>query len=311
MSGEILMPDITLSNIKKNCSDLKKMGISEIHLTGGEPLLNQQIFDIIKYLCGAGFQVKIQTNGYLININTAKKLKKLGVDHILISIDGLSSSHNVFRNNKNAFNRAINAVKICLGVGINTRVNTVLHKNNLQEINQLLMITANIGVHQHSFFYLTPIGRGRYLSNDLLSLEEWRNIKDKIIACAKRLNFTSKVKIQDVFQEQPMQKHHCRIYHKDKCLIMANGNVYPCVFFVNSDYKLGNIHSRGLLEIWNDNKVWEQYYVSHRKKCENLQCTSSCRGLAYLLTGDIGSCDPRCKPEEKLIPSCIRRYIKV
>lgn len=307
-SGALKMKDLALEDVKKISQDLKKMKVEEVHLTGGEPLLNQEIFKIITFLKGDGYLIRIQTNGMLIDQNIAKKLKNCGVNHVLISIDGLAKEHNKFRDNPTSFEKALEAVQILLENKIYTRINTVLHRRNLNDVEELLTITSKMKVQQHSFFYLTPIGRGEDLIDQVLSLEEWKKAKERVLIKAKRLNFIDKVKVQNVFQEDVKKEKQCRLYYRDNCLIMASGDVYPCVFFVHSPYKLGNIHERSLSEIWQDDKNWKQYFIQREKRCFNQKCDGGCRGLAYLLTKSLVKCDPRCEPKNKLIPNCIRTY---
>ena len=309
MSGELPMDDMTLDDVKNISRDFKKLGVEEVHLTGGEPLLNLAIFDIIRHLYESGYKVRIQTNGMLINEISAQKLKDLGVNSVLISVDGMENTHNIFRKNKESFALAISAARTCLSKKIFTRINTVVHKDNLNEIEELLKLTSQLGVDQHSFFYLTPIGRGKNLLDKILSLEEWKIVQKQISTHAQKLHCAHKVKTQDVFHETPIASEKYDMCRNDNCLILANGDVFSCVFFVHSEYKLGNIHDRELFEIWQDPAAWQKMTFVRKKSCPQSHCTGGCPGLAYLLTGKTSLCDPRCRPAKKLFSSCIRKYV--
>jgi len=306
-SGTWKMDDMTLDTIYDLIPSLQRMQVKEIHITGGEPLLNQQIYAIISLLHNAGFIIKMQSNGMILDQKKAMKIKKLGVSQILISIDGMSLSHNVFRNHSSSFDAAIQAIKTCLYCGIPTRVNSVLHRDNIKDIENLINLTSQIGVNHHSFFYLTPIGRGKNLKEKYLSFSEWKEICGIIIELAQKIHFQDKIKIQDVFHEAGESiENICR---RDNCLIMSNGDVYSCVFFVGSKYRMGNILNQTLWDIWENSTIWHLLSAPRKKRCSRL-CGGGCPGLTYLITGTIDRCNPQCCPESNLISSCIRKYAK-
>ena len=310
-SGKLNMVDMSFETVKKLNIGFKNMGVKEVHITGGEPLLNKELFNMINYLHSEGYLVRLQSNGYLINKEVARKLKTNGVDHILISIDGLYETHNKFRGNSKSFTAACEAVKICIDEGIFTRVNTVVSKFNINRIKDLMKKMNELKVNQHSFFYLTPMGRGVNLKDSILSLSEWKTIQNEILSYGKELGCSSKIRIQDVFHEGDMVYEGLDICRKDNCLIMSNGNVYHCVFFVNSPYCLGNIYEDDILEIWNRlPDLLNSINLKRKKSCNMFKCGGGCPGMAFCFRGDVSQCDPRCEPENNLISSCIRRYRK-
>ena len=306
-SGEWDMPDMTLETVKKIIPALKKLGVEEVHITGGEPLVNKEFFEIARCLHENGFGTRVQTNGILITPDIAKRLKECGIEYVLISIDGLEKTHNSFRNNDKSFDYAIKAVKICLEAGLYTRVNTVINKSNVQDLPELFKYINN------SFFYLTPVGRGKNIKNLMLSLEEWKEVEKIVEKSGRENKCIEKIRLQNVIKNNEDDKK-CR---DDNCLILANGDVYHCVFFIYSPYKLGNIYNEDLYEIWTKNidKVLEETsnekILSKQCNKQKQNCQCNCSGLAYNLTGSVKACDPRCNPEKNLIPSCIRTYIKM
>lgn len=312
-SGEWEMPDMTLDIVKNLIPSFKKLGVKEVHITGGEPLVNREFFDIAKCLHENGFGTRVQTNGILITPEIAKKLKESGIEYVLISIDGLEKAHNSFRNNDKSFAYAVNAVKICLEAGLYTRVNTVINRSNVQDLPELIKFINTLKPDQHSFFYLTPVGRGKNIKDLMLSLEEWKDIEKIVEKAGRENNCIEKIRLQNVIKDKENDKK-CR---DDNCLILANGDVYHCVFFIYSPYKLGNIYNEDLYELWtkNINNILEETSNERisEKKCNKQEqnCKCNCSGLAYNLTGSVKACDPRCNPKENLIPSCIRTYIKM
>lgn len=312
-SGSLSMTDMSLATVKTLVNGFKRMGVDEVHLTGGEPLLNKDFFNITSYLNAHNFKVRMQTNGFLIDESIAKKVKDSGIEYVLISVDGLKDFHNSFRNNKYSFDKAIEAIKFFKSVGVFTRVNTVVSKGNINNIEKIIEIINSLDINQHSFFYLTPNGRGRNLINDVLSLEEWRNVKDIIENTAKRINCMDKIRIQDVFRE----KNDCNsdeewdTCRNDNCLILANGNVYHCVLFANTEYFLGNIYKQDIFNIWNEYpNIISKIKTDNNSFCKRYFDNKSigCLGLVNQLSNSKDICE-RCNINKNLVSNCIRRYI--
>jgi radical SAM protein with 4Fe4S-binding SPASM domain len=301
------MPDMSIETVRGMIDDFKSIGVEEVHITGGEPLLNTQLLDIISLLSKNNFVVRIQSNGMLITQDIAQKLKNAGANHMLISIDGLRDSHNALRLNEKSFDAAIEAVRICLEVGLFTRVNTVVHKDNMLDIGSLIKLVAE--VDQHSFFYFTPIGRGENMLDKIISLEEWEKVQEYIKDATMSAGVLEKIRIQDVYHKNDFKYENFDICRKDNCLILANGDVFHCVFFVYSDYRLGNIHENTLINVWkNVDNVIDMINGGRVKSCNNRFCGGGCPGMSYILGKNVNCCDMRCRPGKNLISSCIRRY---
>lgn len=156
----------------------------------------------------------------------------------------------------------------------------------------------------------TPIGRAEALIDSALSFREWKRVEELIIGEAGNLNMLHRIKVQSVFQEKPPLGlvQSCRA---DNCLILSNGDVYHCVLFSNSqDYRLGNVFSTPLSDIWQTLPDRLSTIVQQRISACSNDCWGGCPGMTYLLRGRVNTCDPRCEPHFGLYSSCIRQYHK-
>ena len=307
-SNDKEVPDMSLNTVDSIIPSIKTLEIGEVHLTGGEPLLHPDIYEIIDRLNGAGLSVRLQTNGYAVDEGTAKKLSERGVESVLVSLDGTETVHNKFRGNAGSYKLAVNAIEVFVKSGMAVRVNTVLHKNNISCIKPILESSKALGAEKHSFFYLSPGGRGRNIRDLILSLREWHCAVKEVREVSEALNMADKVKYQYLIADLKTEPSECRLIDRDNCLIMCNGDVYPCVFFVNSGFSLGNVNNENLFDIWRKGGKWDNYRTERKKKCGDLKCGGGCMGLTYLLNGNISGCDPRCDLEYGLVPGCIRSY---
>ena len=284
---------LSLNKIQGLMEDLKELNVNEIRLTGGEPLLNPEFFDILNLLKLNGFKVQTQTNG---------------LDSIFLSLDGLKDSHNDFRGNNFSFDSVIKAIKLFIKFGMKVRVNTVIHKKNIPDLLELINLSKELGVDMHSFYSLGPIGRGKNLINDILSFEEWENTTKTIREHVQKIDFSSHVMYQDVFSNS-FTISSCHINSREKCIILSNGDVYTCVYFLHSPYSLGNVFNEGLKNIWFNSKKWNKLSNIPKKTNCDKDCMGGCKGYSLIMLNDIEMCDPRCREKEHVFPRCCREYI--
>ena len=127
--------ELTTNEIFKIIENLYETGVGLIDFGGGEPLLRDDIFDILSYSKDVGLYTSITTNGTLLNKESIKHLKNLNIDHICISLDGFKpETHDYIRNKKGTYDNVINGIKNCKSAGIDTQISTVIMKKNFNEL---------------------------------------------------------------------------------------------------------------------------------------------------------------------------------
>ncbi len=132
-AGEFGETKLTLEDIRKLADEADTLGVYEIDIQGGEPLLNPQLFDILDAIQTERFYVYITTNGWFLDMEMAKKLAESGVDRISISIDAFSQEeHDKFRKKEGSFKRCIEAIYNTQMAGMKAYVNIVVGRYNAQ-----------------------------------------------------------------------------------------------------------------------------------------------------------------------------------
>ena len=130
-------------------------------LSGGEPLLRDDIFEIIRYGKERGLRMGMGSNGMLIDDKVAMKLKDAGMWTVAISLDSsVPKRHDEFRGVKGCWKRAVNAIKELKKVGIEVQVNCTVTQENYDEIEKIMELAENLGVDNFHLFFLVPTGRG-------------------------------------------------------------------------------------------------------------------------------------------------------
>ncbi|PXF55442.1 MAG: hypothetical protein C4B58_14915 [Deltaproteobacteria bacterium] len=152
-----------------------------INITGGEPFVRKDLLDILKQISKYSFyrNIDIQTNGIFIadNPEILRELKKYGVTGLGISIDGLESTHDVFRRRRGSFAKAFKAARLSVENGYVVTVSTVAHARNIHEIPQLFeLIRKEIKPRVFRVMTIDPIGRAKFDSEYMLSPVQLRQL---------------------------------------------------------------------------------------------------------------------------------------
>ena len=136
-------------------------GIIQITFSGGEPLLYPYIKEAIKIAKDYGMIIHMNTNGYLLTKKLAKELYKLGLTQVQINIDSLNPEiHDRIRGRKGSFNRAVQALKNAKDAGLICVSQTVLTKQNENEIIDIFKFARSIGTQRCRVWDMMLMGRG-------------------------------------------------------------------------------------------------------------------------------------------------------
>jgi heme b synthase len=284
-------------------------------LTGGEPLLRPDIFDIASYGTHKGLRMVMAPNGTLITEKTAKQMVDVGIKRISISLDGASKeSHDRFRGVAGAYEGALHGIQLAKQVGLEFQINTTITKTNLEEIPRIQALAVNLGAVAHHIFLLVPTGRGKYIVDQEINAQEYE----------RTLNW-----FYDQQQKTPLQlkatcaPHYYRILRqrakKDGrkvtfqthgldavtrgclggigfCFVSHRGIVQPCGFL---NVNCGDINKTSFVDIWNHSKTFldlRDYdkLLDKCGECEYKRVCGGCRARAYEATGDILAQEPLC-----------------
>ncbi|HWQ80202.1 MAG TPA: radical SAM protein [Anaerovoracaceae bacterium] len=291
--------------------------------SGGEPLMRNDIFDLMEYGNRIGLRMVISTNGTLIDRDRAKRIKELGISYVGISLDGLKDVNDSFRGVSGAFEEAMDGFRNCHEAGQKTGLRLTLSKTNYLELPAIFDLIEKGKIQRVCFYHLVYSGRGSDITNEDLTHEETRKALDFIIE--KTMDFHSRgIETEILTVDNHCDGIYLYQYMKDRDqeqsdkilrLLTANGgnnsgsaissvdwegNVYIDQF--TRDIPLGNIREKRFGDIWDgfDNPFLQM--LRDRKKhlkgrcvsCRWLeQCNGNFRARAQS-TGDFWASDPAC-----------------
>ena len=263
-------------------------------LSGGEPLLRPDIFELIEYGSKKGLKMGLGSTGYLIDDAVAKKLKTAGIATVSISLDShIPQQHDEFRGVSGAWEKAVNACKALRKNDVLVQVNTTLTHENYDQIDDIMTLAESVGVENFHLFFLVPTGRGKKLTD--ISPQKYEDMITTTFAKVHRHRLNVRPSCAPQFMRiakgmgLDMRQwirgciagmHYCRIY--------PNGDVTPCPYL---PIKLGNVREQSFKEIWFNSPVFKNLRNPNCLKgkcgeCEYKIICGGCRARAYGLSSD-------------------------
>ncbi|MHC1584757.1 MAG: radical SAM protein, partial [Candidatus Syntropharchaeia archaeon] len=262
--GEAPEDELTTEEGKMLIDQISEISKCILVLSGGEPLLRKDIFDIAKYGTEKGLRIVMGTNGTLIDDKTAKKLKESGVMRVGISIDAVSPEvHDDFRGVKGCHRKAIEGAKACFRNGLSFQIHTTVTRSNYEEIPSLIDLAVDLGADAFHLFFLVPTGRGEGVED--VTPKEYEEMLLFLYKKQKEYEIEIKAVCAPQFMriaEQEGGKHdfHLERYTRgclagtNYCRIKPDGEVNPCPYLPIS---VGNIKEKPFGEIWRESEVFK------------------------------------------------------
>jgi len=301
-AGRKAANELTTQECLKLIAEMRALRTEMLILTGGEPLLRRDIYDIARCAAEAGIWVVMGTNGVLITDRVAAKMVECGVKGVGISIDSLEpEKHNAFRGGPNAWEHSVRALEICRAHGLQVLVQTTVMEMNRAEIPRLLEFTRAKGAWSFNLYFLVKTGRGQDL-NDLSAAQTEELLADLVDAQALYKPMLVRAKCAPHFKRIAyergvggLESGGC-MAGTQYCRITPGGDVTPCPYM---ELTTGNLREQSFTEIWRSSPVFLQLRQAHNLKgrcgaCEFRQMCGGCRCRAYAAYGDFLQEDPAC-----------------
>ena len=307
---------------KRILDEIATVGNPVIILTGGEPMLRKDIYEIAAYGDQKGFRMVLATNGTLVDEAAAKRLMDSGIRRVSISIDGAeAASHDAFRRVPGAFAGAMAGIEAMKRAGLEFQLNTTITKANIAQIREIHDLAHNIGAAAHHIFLLVPTGRAKELVDQEitpLSYEETLNwFYEEEQNCAIQLKATCAPHYYRIFHQRqkervgaPAVKHGpagpgSHPLHTmtrgcmggiSFCFISHRGQIQPCGYL---ELDCGRLTEKGFPEIWEGSTIFRDLrnlglYKGKCGDCEFIKVCGGCRARAYETTGDYLAEEPFC-----------------
>ncbi len=302
--------------------EIDVLGKPIVILTGGEPLLRPDIFDIASYGNAKGFRMTMAVNGTLLTQDLAKRMLVSGIQRISVSLDGFTAaSHDAFRRVKGAFDGALRGIAHAREACLDFQINTTITRQNLQELPAIQDLTVSLGAVAHHIFLLVPMGRGKNLAEQSIDAAEYEKTlnwfydqRGKVplqlkATCAPHYYRILRQRAKEEGKEVTFQTFGLDAVSRG-CLggtgfafISHVGQVQPCGYL---EIDCGNVRERNFAEIWKHSPVFLKLrdfksYEGKCGRCEYVRVCGGCRARAYESTGSYLASEPLCTYEPVLM----------
>lgn len=304
--------------------DLRAFGVPVLILSGGEPLLREDIYTLSRRAKEMGFYVGLSTNGTLIDASNIERIAAIGYDYVGISLDGIRGTHDAFRRKQGAFDASLQGVRLCRDAGIKAGVRFTLTQDNAHDLPALLQLVEDEGIDKFYLSHLNYAGRGNKNRGHDAFLQTTRNAMDLLFdTCWKQLEngvekefVTGNNDADGVYllqwvrrrfpeREADLRAKLAQWGGNSSGVNVANidnlGNVHPDTFWWH--HNLGNVRERPFSDIWRDIsdplmaglKARPRIIKGRCGACGYFDvCGGNTRVRALQLTGDPWQEDPAC-----------------
>jgi heme d1 biosynthesis radical SAM protein NirJ len=316
--------ELDTAEIYRVMDDLQAAGVSVLILSGGEPLLHPDIFDISRRAREMGFYVGLSSNGTLITEQNIDAISGIGYDYVGVSLDGMRMTHDLFRRRRGAFDESVRGIRLCREAGIKVGLRFTLTRDNAFELGDLLQLMRDEEIDKFYLSHLNYAGRGNRnrasdshhrmtrRAMDLLFKTCWEDVQR-----GERREFVTGNNDADgvyllLWAARHLPEHVDALRRQllrwggnASGINIANidnlGNVHPDTMWW--DYAIGNVRERRFEEIWADTGDPLMAGLKSRPRplegrcadCRYLDiCGGNSRTRAWQLTGNPWAEDPGC-----------------
>ncbi len=304
--------------------DLKRFRVPVLILSGGEPLLRPDIFDIATRAKAMGFYVGLSSNGTLIDANNIERIAAVGFDYVGVSLDGIAQTHDTFRRMDGAFDKSMHGIRLCKERGIKVGIRFTLTQDNAHDLPALLQLLEDEELDKFYLSHLNYAGRGNRNRKTDAYHRTTRQAMDLLFDTCWRAEQNGRCKefvtgnndADGVYLLLWVREHfpHLEAHMRAKLVQwggnssgvnVANidnlGNVHPDTMWWN--HTLGNVRERPFSEIWMDTsdpimaglKARPRTVSGRCGACAHFDiCGGNTRVRAWQVSGDPWAEDPAC-----------------
>lgn len=308
--------DLTFEESIRLLDDIASFSSPVIVLSGGEPLVRQDIFDIAAYGTSLGLRMALATNGTLITADAAKRMVDSGIQRISVSIDGSNArSHDDFRRIPGAFDQSLAGIEQAKTAGIPFQINTTVTRHIIHEIPEILDLAVSIGAVALHIFLLVPTGCGKEIAEEeMITPEQYEEVLNWLYDKSREVEIGLKATCAPHYFRIVRQRtakdgikttsetHGFDAMTKGclagtgVCFVSHRGEVFPCGYL---PVEAGNVRKTPFPAIWRDSSLFKALRDDSLLEgkcglCEFKSVCGGCRARAYAETRDYLAEEPYC-----------------
>ena len=294
-AGQRNYPDfLTTAEIKKTLKEISedfKPSEITIAVTGGEPLVRYDLFDVMGYARSLGFRWGMVTNGFLVTKEVVAKMKKTGMESVVVSIDGIRKVHDDFRLMKGAYKKAIEEVRLMKEAEFleHLQITTSVHQGNVDSLEEMYKTFIPLGITSWRVMNVDPIGRAENNPEILLKPEQLIKLLDFI----KEKRKTSPIEVTYDCAGYLGHKYEGEVRSWffncqtgiNVASIIYNGDIFVCPNVPRrKEFIQGNVRLNRFSDIWNNKfSIFRNKDRTKNKDCGKCSSWEECLGGSFHL----------------------------
>ena len=251
--------ELSTAEAKTLLEQIARANFKIMIFSGGEPLMRPDIVELVAYATSLGLRPVFGTNGTLITLDMAQKLKDAGAMGMGISLDSMDKEkHNQFRKFPGAWEGAVQGMRNCRAVGLPFQIHTTVMEWNNHELEALTDFAVAEGAVAHHFFFLVPTGRAKTIEAESLRAEAYEETLTRIMKKQQQVDIELKptcapqfLRIADQMGLKTRFRRGC-LAGTAYCIISPKGKVQPCAYL---NMELGDVRQTPFDEIWKNSPV--------------------------------------------------------
>ncbi len=309
--------DFSTEEGKRLLEEIADFSKPVVVLSGGEPLMRSDIFELAEHGTSLGLRICMATNGVLVTDEVCQKMKQADIKMVSLSLDGSNAEiHDNFRQSKGAFEGVIRAAETFKRNGQKFLINSSFTKRNQHDIANTFKLAKFLGATAWYMFMIVPTGRGEEIMKELITKEDYEEILE--------WHYQQEKLEHDILMRPTCAPHYYRLVAQRSkqegisferrsltfstgggkgciaaqtiCLIDCFGNVKPCSYFHRI---AGNIKTTPFKKIWENSEIFKDLrnfkaYKGKCGQCEYINICGGCRARADAVYGDYMAEEPFC-----------------
>lgn len=308
--------ELTTEDWKRVLSESRELGVLQLGLSGGEPLVRPDVEELAAHARSLGLYTTLVTSGVGFTPSRAAKLREAGLEHVQISFQDSDERTADRIAGMSATRQKLAAAAIVRDLGFAFSINVVLHRANLDRVGEIIEMAAGLGADRlelaNTQYYGWALENRRALMPTRPQVEAAAEVAEKAIgAYAGRMQIL--YVLPDYFETYP--KPCYAGWGRHYLVVMPDGRTLPCHGATHiTTLQFDNVRDRPLRWIWEESAAFEAFrgdgwMQEPCRTCARREIDfGGCRCQAFALTGDAAATDPVCtlSPARALIDAAIR-----
>jgi PqqA peptide cyclase len=308
--------ELTTGDWRRVFEQAADLGVLQVHLSGGEPLLRRDLEDLVRCASGLGLYTNLITSALGFSARRAEALRAAGLDHVQISIQADEAALSDRVAGTPSFRRKLRAARQVKELGWPLTLNVVLHRHNIDRIGQLLSLAEELAADRVELANTQYYGWALRNRDVLLpGADQLRRAETVVRDVRERLAERMEIiyVIPDYYSRYP--KPCMDGWGRRQLTVVPNGDVLPCPTAHELPLPRASVREHSLAWIWARSPLFQRFrgtawMPEPCRSCERRELDfGGCRCQAFQLTGDAARTDPVChlSPDHAIVAEAVRR----